>query len=698
MQIIMTVLNILSMYKVVWKNTVIDIPLNDNIYDYVDYPEASLYDLNDFLVSTDYYYEKGVNRTSLSVVNSKHVKSFRIIYRVTYSELDISFDEEIIFNIIDNKPPEIIKIPEIVMPVKTKLLTEKEIVSGLIYKDNYYKTEELTVKVLNLNHVNINKPGDYEIIYEIMDPSYNVTRITKVYKIISKEHPEIKQEKDLVITVNTSFNHHNYFKYTDVYDTNLVIIVDDSNVNYEILGEYPLFITAINNSELSTLFKTKVTIIDDVKPILIVDTNKVIEVNEYERKDLKNFVTYVSDNYDLLTKDDIQVFEDVDLSKIGKYEVIYKIVDKSNNEISKKMILEVKDLKKPTIKLKKNLEIDVFDSNIFWNNYFEITDNYDEYDDLTIKFDISNINFKKIGIYTLGLTVTDSSKNKRIEYFDVIIQDMIPPEIVQKNEIIITDFTYKDNDFYKSFFEITDNYDDSTDIILEIKTNIDYFKTGVTTCEFIFKDKSNNQKLIKADVYIIDNEIPIINLYQDEYYYFVGDQIPNLRELIKEYKDNYTIKDKLEIEIKSSIDYEKIGKYQVDFILKDEAYNETIKTMNFYVDKRKNIKIDFTNITMNKNDYWSPLDGIIIGEDVVRYEYYPKVIDTTKVGKNEIKYIGYDIRGNYTEIIQIIEIVDENNKNKINIYIQVIITITGLIMIIYIYVQSRKKTINFDKI
>ena len=199
------------MYKVVWKNTVIDIPLNDNIYDYVDYPEASLYDLNDFLVSTDYYYEKGVNRTSLSVVNSKHVKSFRIIYRVTYSELDISFDEEIIFNIIDNKPPEIIKIPEIVMPVKTKLLTEKEIVSGLIYKDNYYKTEELTVKVLNLNHVNINKPGDYEIIYEIMDPSYNVTRITKVYKIISKEHPEIKQEKDLVITVNTSFNHHNYF-------------------------------------------------------------------------------------------------------------------------------------------------------------------------------------------------------------------------------------------------------------------------------------------------------------------------------------------------------------------------------------------------------------------------------------------------------------------------------------------------------
>ena len=108
MKVLMMFLNVLNMYKVVWQNIDIDIPLNDDTYQYYDMPKANLY-YNNKLIETYEYYERGINHTNLNVINSRHVKTYKIDYRVNFDAYDISSTQTIHFNIIDNIAPKIIK-------------------------------------------------------------------------------------------------------------------------------------------------------------------------------------------------------------------------------------------------------------------------------------------------------------------------------------------------------------------------------------------------------------------------------------------------------------------------------------------------------------------------------------------------------------------------------------------------------------
>lgn len=692
MNIFLILTSLINMYQVVWKNTFIDIPLNYDTYQYYDLPKAYLY-YNDVLLESEVIYEKGINHTSLNVVNSKHVKTFKIDYRVTFVEYNIKSTQTIYFNIIDNIAPEILYIPEIKMPVKEKRLTEKEIISNLIYQDNYYDKTDLIVKVNNLASVDINTPGMYLLEYQVMDPSYNITK-KEGYYIVENNIPPVIKYKDIIqINYNEPFNYLNHFQFIDNYDKNLKTSVDISNVDFTKLGIYQITVSATNKDNLTTTVSAYIEIIDNIKPTIILKQNNTINVYDYNENYLKELIVDVYDNYDLLNIDDVIIEGYIDFNLIGKYEVTYKVSDTSNNETNKKIIIEIKDLEKPNIELIDSIEISVFTKQVNYLKYFNIYDNFNSFEDLIININDKNINLNLIGNYLLTIDVTDLNKNKITKTVEVSVIDNEIPEVIQMEEIIITDFTKKNDLYFKNFFSITDNYSSYLDINTKIIGNINYNKIGVYDIIIEFIDSSNNINRVNTSVYIADINSPYLKLNTNKYYYYLNDPKVNLNSFIEDYHDNYTNKDNLIIEIIDNINYEVTGLYEVIYKIKDESNNETFKVLNFYVDKRKEELIKGSNINLKVNDIYVIGSNIEFSSDVIKYNYYPKIIDTSSPGIKEILYVAYDSRGNTEEFVQ--KIIVEDMFNIMDYKINIIVNIVGILLIMGYILYSKNNGYKF---
>lgn len=96
----------------------------------------------------------------------------------------------------------------------------------------------------------------------------------------------------------------------------------------------------------------------------------------------------------------------VDTSKIGEYKISYKVFNKKVERVVK-----VVDTENPTIKLKGNNSVKLYQGDKYEEAGYEASDNYDG--DLTDKVKIdSNVNTDKVGSYEIIYKVKDSSDNE----------------------------------------------------------------------------------------------------------------------------------------------------------------------------------------------------------------------------------------------------------------------------------------------
>ena len=409
MKIFFLMFNILSSYRVVWNNIKIDIPLNSSPGEYFNLPEAKLIDDKGNIVSKNCFYEE-VNHTTTKVINTKHVKTFRVDYKATFPDYFISNTESIYFNIVDTIAPEFIYVEDIIEPVGKKLLDKNEIISNIIYKDNYYSNDDITINIYGLSLVNVNIPGKYKITIEIFDPSYNINKVERYYIIESNKKPIIESKDIIYHEYGLKFDPIKHFKITDPYDNNLEIKYD-YNFDFNHLGSFYITVKATNKFGLFETSTRLVEVIDSEKPKLIIKENNVFNVYLYDKKVLESLIIEVSDNYSKLNINSVIIEGYIDFNSIGKYECIYKVSDSSLNTTSKKVIIEIKDLEKPSINILTDIIIEVNKKYIDYHNYFLIEDNYDDYSDLIIKFIDINIKYDIIGTYNLDVSVTDKSKN-----------------------------------------------------------------------------------------------------------------------------------------------------------------------------------------------------------------------------------------------------------------------------------------------
>ena len=153
----------------------------------------------------------------------------------------------------------------------------------------------------------------------------------------------------------------------------------------------------------------EVMVVDKEKPILELDGDKEIILSigsEYEETGYK-----ANDNYDGELTDKVEITNNIDKDKIGEYKVSYLVKDTSNNKTEVERIVKVVDNIAPVINLKGSKNITVKVNGNYNEDGYTAIDNLDG--DITSKVKVNrNVDFSKVGTYSITYEVEDSNGNK----------------------------------------------------------------------------------------------------------------------------------------------------------------------------------------------------------------------------------------------------------------------------------------------
>ncbi len=291
-------------------------------------------------------------------------------------------------NVIDDKKPEIVILYPLLFDVFD---VEPFFIDYIDYFDNYTSRDQLNLKMNE--SVKMDVIGKYPFTIDVTDGSNNKTTLRTYIEIVDRVSPIITQYNDILITDFTKKDLTYYFEASDNYDETieLHLYFDDSLVDYEHIGSYPVKVFASDSSDNVASYDTEIIIIDIEEPEMILKQNVcVIEVFD-SPIDFSSFVIEVSDNYDLVTEEEIQYIGQVIYEKIGIYPIEFILSDSSMNTTSKMLYVTVDDLTPPTV--------DSATMTLYVGDYFDPL---------------------------LGLEINDNLEKVKIEWFPQFLDTSIP--------------------------------------------------------------------------------------------------------------------------------------------------------------------------------------------------------------------------------------------------------------------------------
>lgn len=161
--------------------------------------------------------------------------------------------------------------------------------------------------------------------------------------------------------------------------------------------------------------------------------------SEYEEYGIK----VTNKNIDI-TKDVVIDSSEIDMSKLGEYQVKYQVLIDGNYEYIYRKVIVI-DTEKPIITLKGEEEISHLQNTKYVEEGYSATDNYDK--DITDKVKItSNLDVNKEGTYEIKYSVTDSNGNNTTKIRKITVKKINPILDNQSaNKITSTNKEYKNN-------------------------------------------------------------------------------------------------------------------------------------------------------------------------------------------------------------------------------------------------------------
>ncbi len=670
--------------QVEWINRILDVPLYDNIQDYKTLPEAELYidgiKTNDPFV---YYERDGVDHTFFSVISTSHVRTYTMRYRVYFPSYNVIHTEDIVFNIVDLIPPVIEQIEAFRIPLGNSM---PDLKIGFIYLDNYDAIENLNISINDMEVI-LNETGIYPIYYQVSDLSGNVTNATSILEVYDFIPPTISLLETIVLSYDDPFIWQDFIRVSDNDDPYPYVLVDDSLVAYEIIGNYTIKVYATDKNGLSSNRTFNLSIVDDEPPIIYVKSQPTpISVFSNESDiDFFSYVIQVEDNYDDLQIYDLVYRHDIEFDVLGQYYIYYSLSDDSGNSVELKMKINVVDNVKPEINILYPLIFDVDETEPFFIDFIEYSDNYTSYDQLILKL-IESVKMDIVGKYPFTIEVTDDSDNKTTLRTYIEIVDRIEPQIIQLNDIIITDFTYKDLTYY---FDAADNYDTKSDLVILVDdTLVDYEHIGLYQIIVYATDLSDNTETFETEIIVIDIEEPQLILRQNFIIVEVFSAPIDFSSYIIEVQDNYDSLNYEDVTYIGQVNYGEVGIYPIACILTDSSQNTTTKTLYVKVDDLTPPTIESISITLKVGDYFDPYEGLEVSDnlEIINLEWFPQYLDTSNPGTKTMNYVAMDARGNYTTHQRIIIVEPVSELTPFVAYIPLgMITILGVVACIYFY-------------
>ena len=180
--------------------------------------------------------------------------------------------------------------------------------------------------------------------------------------------------------------------YSKTHISDLIIsmngkLIDDKLVNTNKVGVHEETFSFINDDKIKVSYTFKVKVVDTTKPIIGVPSTYTI-IKGYDKDLSKEF--FCGDNYD--NEPNCRVEGDYNVNEIGNYNITYKATDKSKNEVSQKLTLNVIDNN-------NNKTYNEPNKAIVTTDYNEIVEKY-KTKNTKIGIDVSkwqgDINFKKL--------------------------------------------------------------------------------------------------------------------------------------------------------------------------------------------------------------------------------------------------------------------------------------------------------------
>lgn len=134
-----------------------------------------------------------------------------------------------------------------------------------------------------------------------------------------------------------------------------------SNLDENKIGTYTIEYTLkISFLKVSNTIERKINVVDNVAPILTVNSDSEVTINMYEEFIMPSYEAY--DNVDGIITDKIKIESNLDTNKEGTYNIKYTVSDSSNNIATKTITINVE----PKY---KNSYIDISISNQKLNYY-----------------------------------------------------------------------------------------------------------------------------------------------------------------------------------------------------------------------------------------------------------------------------------------------------------------------------------------
>ncbi|PEJ58847.1 hypothetical protein CN692_07685 [Bacillus sp. AFS002410] len=278
--------------------------------------------------------------------------------------------------------------------------------------------EELSENIKVSGSVDTKKKGEYILTYTVSDIAGNVATVTRKISVIDNVKPVFTGTTNETITIGNKFNTRAGVAATDNVDSDLTKNIEVTGfVNTNVTGTYTLTYTVSDTSGNVVTVTRKITVIDNIRPVISGATNKNANMNS-----TFNPLTGVTakDNIDGDLSKQIKVNGSVNTKKKGLYTLTYTVSDKAGNKTVVVRKITVKDLTKPVIYGAINKTIKL---NSSFNVRSGVTakDNIDG--DLTKSIKISgSVNTEKKGTYIITYTVKDRTGNTKIVYRKVIVK------------------------------------------------------------------------------------------------------------------------------------------------------------------------------------------------------------------------------------------------------------------------------------
>ncbi len=235
----------------------------------------------------------------------------------------------------------------------------------------------------------------------------------------------------------------------------------------------------------------------------------ILEINT-EEPDWKN--AYVVENI----SEEVNVTENVDMSKVGTYEVIYTYKF-GKKDASYKLIVNVVDTMAPEITVDSSKPISFHEGSEKPNivEYFKATDNGDGEIQITGNMIVENIDMNKVGSYLVQANVKDSANNMSTKNITINIVDITMPLVLVNLNGLPLDFVVTEgiDSSFTEYFMVIDNEDGVIEVTDNMIThNIDIGVIGEYMVNLSVTDSSGNTATVTLPINIIEMPAPVVSV------------------------------------------------------------------------------------------------------------------------------------------------------------------------------------------